>query len=374
MSFMHAERVTFERFMPKLDEALASLPLLEMERPGNPAIPLYRHARGPGLLIPKSYGGLGATPIEGVRIQRALSCRAPSLSVAVTMHHLSVATMVAYSVFGAEGREVLKQICAENLYVASGFAEGRSGESILAASMEAKPCPGGYRVTGQKKPCSLSRSMDLLVASVQVRRGDAGESRRGFALIPATFEGIERAPFWDAGVLGGAESDALILRDVFVPEALVFFGDETRVWDPVELAGFLWFELLIAASYLGMASALVERVLASDKGGSADRLRLAIELEGAMSALEGAAAAMMAGEPDESLLARTLLARYAVQGAIERAVNLAAELLGGIAFIRSPEIAYLATASRALAYHPPSRTGATLPLLDYLGGRPLGAL
>jgi hypothetical protein len=50
---------------------------------------------------------------------------------------------------------------------------------------------------------------------------------------------------------------------------------------------------------------------------------------------------------------------------------MAAELLGGIAFIRSPDIGYLIAAVRALAYHPPSRTAMAEALVDYLTGRPL---
>ena len=83
--------------------------------------------------------------------------------------------------------------------------------------MLASTVVGGISVRGSKKPCSLSRSMDLLTASV------AFESEGGFgvALIPATSPGIERRPFWNSPVLTGAESDEVILNDVVVPERLV---------------------------------------------------------------------------------------------------------------------------------------------------------
>ncbi|HYL05012.1 MAG TPA: acyl-CoA dehydrogenase, partial [Thermoanaerobaculia bacterium] len=66
-----------------------------------------------------------------------------------------------------------------------------------------------------------------------------------------------------------------------------------------------------------------------------------------------------------------LFVRFAVQQAIERVAAHAAELLGGMAFITSPDVAYLLAASRALAFHPPSRLSVAAALDGYLAGRPM---
>src|SRR4051794_41265122 len=88
------ERATLERLLPGLDAELAKLPLDELERPGGPALPLFREAGGPSLLIPRASEGLGAMPLEAVDGQRAVGSRAPSLAIATTMHHFSLATLV----------------------------------------------------------------------------------------------------------------------------------------------------------------------------------------------------------------------------------------------------------------------------------------
>jgi hypothetical protein len=49
----------------------------------------------------------------------------------------------------------------------------------------------------------------------------------------------------------------------------------------------------------------------------------------------------------------------------------AAAVLGGMAFIESPEIAYLLAATHALAFHPPSRAAAAGPIARYLADGPL---
>ena len=77
--------------------------------------------------------------------------------------------------------------------------------------------------------------------------------------------------------LAGAESDQITIDDVFVPDELVVRPDAApgQQLDGVQSAGFLWFELLMSASYLGAASALVERVLLNERIPEVDRVRLA---------------------------------------------------------------------------------------------------
>lgn len=190
-------------------------------------------------------------------------------------------------------------------------------------------------------------------------------------VVPADSPGIERRAFWQSPILAGAESDEVVLTNVCVPEEFFLpLGGPGRV-DAVQDAGFLWFELLITATYVGIASAMVERVLRAGRGSASDRVNLASELEGAMASLEGIASAMDGGERGNDDLARMILTRYAVQGAIERTTSLAFELLGGMAFIQSPDSAYLLAASRALTLHPPPRLAAGARLDDYLSGLPL---
>lgn len=368
MNFLRRERATLESLLPTLDEKLRSFPLAELERPGNPALTIYRELGGPALLIPTEHGGLGATPLQAAQIHRAIASRAPSLAIAITMHNFSVGTLVEYSFYGDYSNDFLKAISADQLLIASGFAEGRTGTSIMVPTMQAEKVDGGYRVNGSKKPCSLTNSMHLLTASVAVSNGTQDGFRRAVAIIGADAEGIERKPFWQNWVLGGAESDELILKDVFVPDQFLFFPETEADLDAVETGGFLWFEILIAASYLGMASALAERVLRGAKGDPAGQSQVAIELEGAMAAVEGIANLMMQGERTDATLAQCLLVRFAVQQAVARAAMLSAELLGGMAFVESSDVSYLLAASRALAFHPPSRISINGPLAQYLAG------
>ena len=368
VEFLELERKTLEAYLPGLDKALSEIPLLDLEKPGNEGIRLFREAAGPALLIPREYSGLGANPLEAIQIHRAIASRSPSLAIAVTMHNFSIATLVEMASSGGLEGLLLEGIAQQRLLVASGFAEGQRGRGILEPTMQARRTAKGIVINGSKKPCSLSRSMDLLTASLKVIDDSKGEDEIAVALIPASAAGIERKKFWGSWILAGAESDEVILKDVAVEDRLVYPLTDRGRMELTQISGFLWFELLISASYLGMASALVERVLLSGKGAAVDRALLGIEVEGAMAALEGLARSMMVNPRGDDELARMLLVRYSVQRAIERASVLAVELLGGMAFVSSSEVSYLFSAARALAFHPPSRTSIAPDLAEYLAG------
>lgn len=370
MEFLATERATLEKFMPGFDQALTAMPMMDFEQHGSPGPELYRKYGGARLLVPRQYSGKGASPLDAIHIHRAIASRSPSLAVAVAMHNFSVATLVEVYLSGSglEGL-LLEAIATQDRLVASGFSEGQTGRGILQPSMEARRCNGSVIINGQKKPCSLTWSMDLLTASVRVVDDSPGSGEKlAVVLIPIKTIGVERQRYWNSWVLAGAESDMVVLKNVHIEDRLVYpLSDEGDV-ESAQISGFLWFEILLSASYLGVASALALRVFQSNKGTATDKTQLGIELEGAAAALEGIARSMMANPRGKDELARMLLVRYAIQSAIARATALAFEILGGIAFVRSSEISYLISAAHALGLHPPNRTSVAEQLSNFLAG------
>ncbi|MBB1244038.1 acyl-CoA/acyl-ACP dehydrogenase [Streptomyces durbertensis] len=377
MRALDAARDTCERYVPGLLDALAEHPLDTLERPASPAVELFRTHGGPALVIPKTYSGLGASPLEAVQVTRALAAASPSLAVATTMHHFSVATLFSLAdslQSGGVEWALLEGIVEQNLLVASGFAEGRPGRGILEPTMEARRDDSGkgYLVNGSKKPCSLSSSMDLLTASVALP-GPDGTSETAVLLVPRQAEGVTVHPFWSSWALAGAESDEIRLTDVAVDEQQVMRTElgESGELDELQTVGFVWFEMLISASYLGIASALAERVTDAGRGAVSERARLVTRLETATLLLEGVARMIQDGETGNAALGKALVARYGAQDAIGDTVRGAVELLGGMAFIGGGDVGYLAAASHGLSFHPPSRAGFAEPFVEHVGGKPL---
>ncbi|QHC32465.1 acyl-CoA dehydrogenase family protein [Streptomyces sp. HF10] len=370
MNFLHTERAVLDRLLPGLDAALAAHPLAELERAPSPAIEAFREAGGPGLLVPAEHSGAGATVLQAVRAQRAVGARCPSLAVATTMHHFSVAGLVetARHGTGMEGL-LLTAVAGERLLLASGFAEGNTGQNILRPAIRAELRDGRVVLNGSKKPCSLSRSMDLLTASVTLTGAD-GVARLAVAIVPAKTPGLSVRPFWNSPVLAGAESDEVVLTEVELDPQMVVTTEVTAdaVPDSLNVAGFLWFELLLTAGYLGVVSALVERVLAKPRGFGGDPTPFLVDVEAAMLAVEAVAMAMETEAWDDTLLVRALHARYAAQDTIARTAPRCLSALGGMAFIGSPDGTYLASAAAGLGFHPPSRARMAGPLREHLDG------
>jgi len=195
----------------------------------------------------------------------------------------------------------------------------------------------------------------------------------GFLLLPADTPGISVHPFWSSFALAGAESDEVRLTDVHVTDAQILQPTEEMLDELTELqeVGLIWFELIVCASYTGIASALVDRVLTRERGTAADRARLAVCIESASALTEGLARMLMDGDTTNDGLATALVTRFTVQDQIRTAVLAAVELLGGMSYVSSSDVGYLAAASQAVAFHPPSRTSMIDGMLSYYAGEPL---
>jgi alkylation response protein AidB-like acyl-CoA dehydrogenase len=356
VKYLERERAVLDSFLPGLDAKLAELSLSQLESKDGPAIEIFRASGGPGLLVPKMFGGLEATPADAICIQRALGARSPSLAVATAMHHFTVAGLleVMRVEHGFEGT-VLEEIATHGKILASGFAEGIHNQGIFSPTMQARRHGEMLLLSGEKKPCSLSRSMDLLTVSLFIEPDDGSSPEYAVAVLPADTPGIEVVPFWSAGVLEGTQSDAVVLTDVVVDPRLVVTSGPGPSCDfgGGQVPACIWFELLITSAYLGIASALTERLLSSGADGLDLQAVALTDTEAAMASLDSMARRV--AEKECELLPTVLACRYACQDAIGRAVSAAVEQLGGLNFLSSDEVNYLASSSRALAFHPPAR-------------------
>lgn len=112
-------------------------------------------------------------------------------------------------------------------------------------------------------------------------------------------------------------------------------------------------------------------MFAAGRGNEHARAELGVLLQAAVDLQEGAARAVADGVDGDEAVAAVLVARYATQDLLAAAVDAATELLGGMAFVGSPDVAYMASAVRALAFHPPSRASLATELTEYFEGKPL---
>ncbi|GAB3131417.1 acyl-CoA dehydrogenase family protein [Tsukamurella serpentis] len=306
-----------------------------------------------GLVVPAELGGGGLGARELVEHTVATGAAAPSAAVAMTMHHFSVSTLRALLADGhATVWVLLEAIATQNLLMASGFAEGTSDRSIVRPAVRGVRSGDGYRVSGVKRPCSLAHSMDLLSLSIDL---DDDPDAYGVAIVPVAGAGITVDRFWNAPVLVHAESEQVTLSDVFVDDALIIRipreGD--GITPTVQDIGFVWFEVLMCAAYLGMLARMVELSAATRANRAIHRSSLAVDhAADALTAL----ADEVDRSVDHSVLRRSLRLRQVIEDLIAREIPVILDNAGGMTAIGGPELLYLSAAVQCLRYHPPSLT------------------
>ncbi|WP_448651118.1 acyl-CoA dehydrogenase [Pseudomonas fluorescens] len=366
LSLLNRSRAVLHNYAPGFDARLADIAFAEREAPHSEVVALFKQHGPVGLLVNRAGGGLGAGILDAVHVQIALGARSPSLAVASTMHQFSVASLLALTQNGGGAEGLLLAAIAQNrLLLSSGFAEGNAGAGILDSNMQAVQTPEGVLLSGSKKPCCLGQSMDLLTASY-TRHGVDGEELM-VALIPANAPGISRAPFWQNSALAAAESIEVRLNEVFVPERMVFSAGYKHLLGDVQTVGFIWFELLICASYVGACAGLIETVTDAARWTAHHRVDLAAHLQLAITALEGAALDVERNPHDlHTVLARLLLVRYGIEQLLTQLSDEAHAMLGGMAFITNNQSSNWLMACRGLQFHPPAKISMATNLDCYL--------
>lgn len=357
------ERLVLDEYFPGLDDKLTSFSFMERESQGNECMDLIKQMGVPSLMIPIEYGGKGASALDAIYIQRAIGSRSPSLAIALTMHQFSVASLIGAISVQPELERILTMIAEENLLLASGFAEGIS-QNIFSPTVNAMPVTGGIIVNGRKKPCTLSHKMDLLTASVKLP-----DDQLAIIIIPSNTPGIKVNDFWNHWILKGTDTHEVVLEDVFVSNENIFHAGTEQNVSPVIMNGLIWFELLATASYIGVVSSMVEKVLQSDKAPNLDKMHdLTADLVQSMNSLEGLAYKFINNQYLDFLLNEVLLVRDSIERKIEQISTQSAKLLGGMNFLTTLDTSYLLLVSQLLTFHPPSKQDCLALFEQYIHG------
>ncbi|WP_078394728.1 acyl-CoA dehydrogenase family protein [Shouchella patagoniensis] len=347
--FLEKERQVFKQYFPNVDENLEQASLWEREMNSDGMIQLAKEFGVTSLMIPKEYGGKGANALDGIYIQRWIGSKSPSLAVSLMMHQFSVASLIEAAKRQPSLQVVLKEIASNNLLLASAFAEGIEN-NLYTPLVTARETEGGIVVNGTKKPCTNSRTMDLLTASVSLANGELA-----VITIPADTEGIRVNDFWDHWILKGTHTEEVVLENVFVPNECIYKAGPAESVDSTITNGLLWFELFMIATYIGVTSALVEKVNQATNVPLEKVFDLMSEMEGTVSALEGLAFKFESQQYEESILQETLFVRNHIDRTLERVSTQATKVLGGLNYLTSKETSYLLLTCQLISFHPPSK-------------------
>lgn len=342
------------------------------------------------LVVPRIYGGEGASLFEMVLAQERLAqgCGSTAMAVDMTIHLIGrLAETASWSepLFGMVCRSVVE----EGALINSAATEADLGSPSRGGlpATRARPVAGGWRVTGRKLFVSMAPALRWFLVSATLPPDDeTPQGAVGSFLIEAGSPGMRLEDSWgDALSLRASASYDLTLDDVFVPaERLVErvpVGEPPRPGAPSQMA---WFALTLAAVYLGIGQAACDAVCAYARERSPTALGRPIATlpniqrrVGAMQTTLSAARSVLhqtartwTERPEErgAMTAQIATAKYLCTNAACEATDQALRIAGGFALTRSLPLERYFRDARAGLTHPPNDDAA----LELIGKQALG--
>jgi alkylation response protein AidB-like acyl-CoA dehydrogenase len=347
----------------------APLELSELPGPDDEIGRIRAVARGDFtvLAVPEEFGGLGGDMLAVAAAQRQLALVDPGLAIGLCMHSHSVGVMVEHHRRLRDSSWMLLEALGDRrCLVGSAFAEPGGSANLMRSRTVARRDGKGYRLSGIKFPCSLVTTAELFCLSANAV--ESGETL--VALLPAGTQGMETdASAWPSLGMRSSDTGKLVLSDVPLDDRLVYHRAPSGSVDPIVVMGFVWFAVLMGATYAGVLSALVdagaEAVRAQEEktGELAGPGRRRVALVGAAAravlSLQSACRTLAAQWQAEALAGPTALAaamavRSLASEARDAVVTSLTPVIGSRLYTDGHGAASLALDSLAVHHHPPA--------------------
>lgn len=304
--------------------------------------------------VPVELGGGGATTEEVAWAQHELARHCASSALASTMH-LHVVLVNAWrwrrGMPGAEG--MLRKVAADGMVVAS-----TGGGDFLVPSGLARRVDGGYDVTARKS--FVSGAPAAAVASAWAMTDDGEAIAFG---VPLGHPAVRVDETWDAPGMRGTASHDVVVDGFFVADEAITGRRAPGAFAPVLAIVAAKALSVIAATYLGVATAARDEAIARCGVGAAARevdpgVRRGIgmmehHLRSATWILEGLFRELGEDPPaDPATFAAAVLAKRAVIEHARAVGDLAMDVVGGRCYRHGDPLERAWRDLRAGPFHP----------------------
>ncbi len=303
-------------------------------------------------LVPKEFGGGGATHAEFGAFLRELGRHDAPTALTLSMHSHLVATQVWRYRHGMDAGAFFAKVVDGAIMISTGASDwvGSSGSAVAVE--------GGYRVSARKIPVSGCEVGDVLVTSIRWDDPDHG-SNVIHCSIPFTADGVSIEQTWDTLGMRATGSHTVVIDDVFVPEAAVSLMRCAETWHPVWNSVLGAAMPLIMAPYVGIADVAVAAATEIVAGRQDPHvLQLTGEMITAHTTGADAVTAMFASSDNLNFdntnehSSITLARKTVAAEALIDTVRLAIEATGGIGFSRTSQLERLYRDVHGCLFHP----------------------
>src|SRR5262249_36520855 len=202
----------------------------DRDRPGEISVEAFEILRASGLtsaLVPREFGGGGATHEEMGRILRELGRHDAATAVTLSMHSHLVAAQVWRHHHGLDASPVFRKVVDDHALLVSTGASDWVGSNGTARRVD-----GGYRGSARKGPASGWEAGDMLGTSIRYDAAPEGPQVLHCS-IPMRADGVSIDRTWDTLGMRATGSHTVVLDDVFVPDTAVALTRPADSWHPV---------------------------------------------------------------------------------------------------------------------------------------------
>ncbi|MFO7691137.1 MAG: acyl-CoA dehydrogenase family protein [Cryobacterium sp.] len=215
-------------------------------------------------LVPREFGGLGLSLNATARLQRTLAAHAPATALAVNMHLVWTAVAKTLHEQGDHSLDFVLHEAARGELFSFGVSEPANDLVLFDSTTRAEPAPeGGYRFTGTKLFTSLSPAWTRL-GTFGLDDSDPADPRLVWAFLDRADAGITRRDDWDTLGMRASQSQSTVLAGAHAPaDRVVRRLAAGPSADPLIVAIFLNFEILLSAVYAGIGQRAVELAAAA---------------------------------------------------------------------------------------------------------------
>jgi alkylation response protein AidB-like acyl-CoA dehydrogenase len=325
-------------------------------------------------LVPEELGGGGVSYGTMAAVLRRLAYHDSSTALALSMHQHLLAAQVFNHINGRPA-PLLERVAREQLVLVSTGAR-----DWMESNGKTSRAEGGYLVSGRKTFASGSPAGAILVTSAPYDDPAEGPLVLHFG-VPLGAAGVSIDDDWRVHGMRATGSQAVVLNEVFVPDAAISLkrprAGFAAVFNVVALVALPF----IGGVYVGVAQRATEIALELARKRAADpAVQAAVgEMLSALAIAETcheAAVALNADfgfTPGLELTNRIFMLKTQIVEQAKRAVECAMEAAGGAGFYRATGLERLLRDVRAGHYHPlPARQQLIFSGRAALGLDPVG--
>ena len=218
------------------------------------AIAAIRAERLMGIMIPREYGGEGASVSDVVDVCYRLGQTCASAAMIYAMHQTKVACLVRHGSTDPWHRDLLRRIASEQLLLASSTTEGKAGGNVR--SSDAAIVRDGETISLERAATVISYGAyaDGIVTTAR-RSVDAEASDQVLVALLKDDYTLEPTVSWDTlGMRGTCSSGFALKATGTASQVLPVSYDKIHVQTMTPVAHLAW-----AGVWTGIAAAAVER-------------------------------------------------------------------------------------------------------------------